>query len=528
MSQVRPASPPKVRPPNLSKRRLGAPTFVAQAVKLDRAGDLEGALGAYEAALSRAPDDPDILARLADLAGRMAMAEVAYSLWTRVMARDPGRIQAMEGKARALRNLGRFEEAINVLRQAISASPEDPRLWNSLGVTVTQDSQAQVALTFFNEALRLDSRYAVAAYNRGNAWFDLGGLEAAGADFDLARKFSRNQAEITQIEFAKATLLLARGELMAGWDAYETRLSHHWPASVRFEAPGRRWTPSEPLAERHLLVFGEQGLGDEIMFANLLPEVREALGPKGQLSLAVEPRLIELFRRSFPRASVTAYETSVSGSRRLRTVASLPRERAVDVWAPMGSLPRAFRRSVEAFPKSGGHLRADRKRVAFWRDWLGPGPPAVGVTWRSGKVAGERRRHYPPLDLWSPLVAVEGVRFVNLQYGECADDLARLSAQSGRPILQAPGLDLRENIDDLAALCVALDLIVSVSNATGALAGACGLPVVLLSPPASWPRLGVEIHPWFPSARVLTAQAFGDWDSAMIQAAESVRALAKT
>jgi len=525
MLKARPASPPKVRTSNLSAGRHGAPTSIARAIKLERAGDLAGALAAYEMALDHVALDPDILARLAEIAGRMAMGDVAEALWARVLAIAPGQVQAMEGRARALRELGRFKEAFSVLGAAIDANPSDARLWNSLGVTATQDSQARLALTFFNEALRLDGGYAAAAYNRGNAWFDLGELHQAGADFSLARRLSKDPAELAKIAFAEATQLLACGELAAGWDAYQARLSRHWPANVRIEAPGRRWTPAKSLAGKHLLVLGEQGLGDEIMFSGLLPEVIESLGPQGQLSLAVEPRLVELFRRSFPSANVAAHQTSVFGSVRRRTVGDLQDRRPVDFWAPLGSLPRAFRRTISAFSKTRGYLRADPARVAFWRNWLGPGPRAVGVTWRSAKVAGDRRRHYPPFDLWSELVSVEGVRIVNLQYGDCADELDQLGAICGRPVLRAPGLNLRENIDDLAALCAALDLIVSVSNATGALAGACGLPVVLLSPPASWPRLGAENHPWFPSARVLTAQAFGDWASAMSKAIDCVRAL---
>ncbi len=223
---------------------------------------------------------------------------------------------------------------------------------------------------------------------------------------------------------------------------------------------------------------------------------------------------------------MTAHATELKTGRPLRTAPGAGDPRAVDVWAPMASLPRGFRRNLADFPAGGGYLQPDPARVAHWRDWLGAGPPAVGITWRSGKVEGDRRRNYPPLELWAPMLRTPGVRFVNLQYGECAEELRTLAELSGAGILQAPGLDLREDIDDLAALCTALDLIVSVGNATGALAGACGRPLVLISGPSAWPRLGSEGYPWYPQAQVLAAESFEDWSPVMRQAGELVAGLA--
>lgn len=499
--------------------------ILARAASLERAGDLSGALSAYEIALKSAPGNPDILASLARIAERMALSEVAAGLWDQVIGLDPQRLEAVDGRARALRDLGRFEPAISLLREALLANPQDARLWNSLGVTLVQDSRADLAIAFFDEAVRLDGRNAVAIYNRGGARFDLGELEAAAADFDRARKLARKPSDGAMIDFAAATLALARGDLAAGWEAYEARLSRNLAAAPMFDAPGRRWAPGSQLAGKHLLVMGEQGLGDELMFANLLPDVLNALGAQGLLTLAVEPRLVDLFRRSFPGAQVTAHQTDRRGPRPRRFAERLDERRPVDVWTPLGSLPRQFRRTHDAFPSTKGYLRADRARVAHWRAWLGAGPPAVGFSWRSGKALGDRRRQYPPRELWPPVLASPGVRFVNLQYGDCADELAAFRAQGGCRILEPPDLDIREDIDDLAALCTALDLIVCVGNATGALAGACGLPLALVVPPAAWPRLGAEGLPWYPSARALAAPALGDWKPALAEAAALVAGL---
>lgn len=512
------ASPPKL--PRLANPR-------AQGARLERAGDLAGALAAYEAALAAAPDDPDLLSDIAHLAERLEMHPTSAKLWERVIALRPGRLEAVDGRARALRELGFYDEAIALLRQTLLATPEEPRLWNTLGVTLMQSGQTELSLTFFDEAIRLDERFAVALYNRGGARFDLGHLEAASEDFARARKLARRASDVAMIEFATSLLTLARGDVGPGWDAYEVRFSRDHPRPVVFDAPGRRWSPTVAIAGKRLLVVAEQGLGDEIMFANVLPEVIADLGETGRLTLAVEPRLVDLFARSFPAAQVIAHATEDDRGRKRRSTPALSDPTSVEVWAPMGSLLRKYRREVGDFPTRAGYLTPDPARVAYWRAWLGEGPPAVGISWRSGKVLGDRRRQYPPLDLWADLLETPGVRFVNVQYGDCADELKALSEASGTPVLQAPGLDVRDHIDDLAALCGALDLVVSVGNATGALAAACGRPTGLIVPPANWPGLGTETYPWYPSASALAAPSFGDWAPAMAAAKALVGDLAR-
>jgi tetratricopeptide (TPR) repeat protein len=507
-------------------RRIPGPDPLARAIALERDRDLTGALDAYETALRWAPNDPDILARLAALAGRLEMHDAAARLWEQVSLLDPERLEALEGRARAWRELGLYEAAIALLRQALVGHPQEAQLWNGLGVTLMQAGRAGEAITFLDEAARLDPRPTAAVYNRGGARFDLGDLEGAEADFAQALRRAREPGEAAAIRFAAAALSLARGDLAAGWDAYETRHSPHLPSAVMFDGSGRRWAPGAALAGKHLLLIGEQGLGDEIMFANLIPDVLRALGPDGRLSLAVEPRLVDLFARSFPAAEVSAHVTEVGRPRLRRSAPGLDPRRPADLWAPAASMTRALRRSVADFPAEAGYLRPDPAKVAHWRAWLGEGPPAVGLSWRSGKMLGDRRRQYPSALAWGPVLETPGVRFVNVQYGECAAELAAFRAGCGCEILEPPGLDIRDDIDGLAALCAALDLTLCVANATGALAGACGLPAVLLSPPAAWPRLGTETLPWYPRARLLTAPAFDAWAPTMAQAAALVADLA--
>lgn len=497
------------------------PSHRAEAAKLQADGDLSGALLEYEAALRAAPDDPVLLASMAGLAERLEMPQAAAAFWAKAEVSGADRAESVDGQARALGELGRFDEAVSLLQARLPAFAEDARLWNRLGVILTQAGSAAEALTFFDESIRLDNSAATAFYNRGSAQFDLGRLDEAKADFDRARAAGRKASDIAMIDFAAATLKLARGDLAMGWEAYEARHSPDLAAPIRYAAPGRRWAPKDDLADKHLLVLAEQGLGDEIMFANLIPDVLNALAPDGRLELAAAPRLVDLFRRSFPGVTVTGHTTEASGKGKLRSASSA--DRSTQLWTPLASLTRRWRTSLADFPADAAYLRPDPARVAHWKAWLGPGPRTIGLTWRSGKVLGDRRRNYPPIAAWGPVLRTLGVRFVNLQYGDCADELAALNRLGGIEILQPPGLNLRDDIDDLAALCAALDRVVGVGNATLQLAGACGCRSLLVSPPASWPMLGTEYDPWHPATQVVACAAPGDWDAAMREAAARLR-----
>ncbi len=491
------------------------------ACRFEAGGEMTPALEAYEAALALKPGDPELLCGLARLAGRMDMANQALALWSQVLEVDPSRLEALDGRGRTLADLHRYDEAVEALRSAILAHPHEARFWNTLGLVLNQQGDSLAALTFFDEAVRLEPAFAAALYNRGDVRFDLGELAYAEADFDLAARHAASPEQTAIIAFARGLLALHRGELRTGWDAYEARLSPDHPSAPVLQGLGAAWTPETPLDGAHLLVLGEQGLGDEIMFAGLLGDVTAALGPAGRLTLAVEPRLVELLHRSFPAAAMISHVTERRAGRPHRTAAAPEDDRPVDLWAPLASLTRRFRSRPEDFAGARANLRPASSRVAHWRSWL-EGRRAVGFSWRSGLLTGRRRRHYPDLAAWAPVLGVEGIAFVNLQYGATPEELTELEGLCRAPVLTPPGLDLRHDLDDLAALCAALDLVISVPNATAALAAACGVRTWFLSGPAAWTRLGTQAYPWYARSRSFAAPRFGDWPPAVSAVAEAL------
>lgn len=492
------------------------------AIAREKTGDFRGSINCFESALALLPDHADVANDLGRLAFRMGLRELSAKLFAHYHAAFPNCTQGANNLACALRDMNDYTGAIGILRPAILANPENAMLWNTLGTVLSEQGEAAGSLPFFTEALRVDPGFAKARYNLSNAKMDLGDLDGALADCEAAMAAATTPSDLAMMRLARGFILLCQGRVSEGWAEYEARLDPHFSDLTTFLVDRPRWTPQSDLGGKTLLVFGEQGLGDEVALANLIPDVLKALGPQGRLILALEPRLIPLFQRSFPAAQIVPHITAKVDGHVMRGAPEVDQE-TVDLWAPLASLLGRFRPTVASYPSRSGYLVPDPARVDHWRALLSALPgPKVGLLWKSLKLEGARLKQYSPFDQWRSVLETPGVTFVNLQYGDCAAELAQARAELGLEIWQPPGIDLKQDLDDVAALCCAMDVIVGPANATSSLAGACGAPLWMISTPGAWPRLGTDAYPWYPQARVFGVNGFNQWGELMPRIAKAL------
>lgn len=493
-------------------------------IALEKAGDFASSISAYESALRLLPDHADVANDLGRLAYRMGMRAHAEKLFRHFLAKHPDHPEAINNLVCAVRAQQRHDEAIDILKPVLMRNQNSAMLWNTMASVVVEQGDYATARVFLDEALRLQPEFHKARYNLANCLLMLSQTEAALEACDRALATVRAEDERQMMLMARATILAGLGRLGEAWDAYEARLHPQFSEVTHFVMKGPRWQPGVDLKGRTLLVFGEQGLGDEILFANTLGQVLEDLGPDGRLILAVEPRLVELFRRGFPQAQVCAHVTGAVGLHACRTVPDHVDLAAVDYWTPMGSLLRAYRRSVDDFPESPANIVADPAKVEAWRRRLAALPGRkIGILWKSNINKDSRNRYFAGFGAWSAVLRQPGVTFVNLQYGDCAEELALAKAEFGVDIWQPPGVDLKQDLDEVAALCCAVDLVIGFSNATFNIAAACGAPSWLITVPGAWPRLGLtDRYAWYPQARAFGLDAFGDWEPVMGRVADAL------
>ncbi|MEI9905753.1 MAG: hypothetical protein WDN06_18860 [Asticcacaulis sp.] len=187
-----------------------------------------------------------------------------------------------------------------------------------------------------------------------------------------------------------------------------------------------------------------------------------------------------------------------------------------DAWAIMGDFLARYRRNAADFERTTAFFKPDPERIAYWKAILNGlnGKPKVGVLWKSLIKHSRRDRYYSPFEQWKHVLSLDDVQFINLQYGDCSEELAEAEAM-GLNIWTPPGIDLKNDLDDLSALCVALDCVMGPANATLQIAGGAGALIWMVSPERSWNSLGTDHFPWYPNTRVFFSPSLNDWSQPM-------------
>jgi ADP-heptose:LPS heptosyltransferase len=263
----------------------------------------------------------------------------------------------------------------------------------------------------------------------------------------------------------------------------------------------------EDLGGKAVLVWGEQGLGDQILFASLIPDL---LRRAARVVVACDPRLATMFSHAFPDVSIVCQEGYAG-----HVIAEI----SVDTVIAAGSLGQLFRPDRESFAAQAPFLAPDPSRVeelrARYKAWSG-GLPVIGVSWRSSRQDIGAAKSVPLKD-WAGML--QGVRaaYVSLQYGDVADELT-MAEKLGLPLFEDMEIDTTHDLAGQADQIAAMDLVVSVSNTTVHVAGGLGKSVWTLAPlgagrmwywfaPATPPAASL----WYPSMRVFHQSDPGNW-----------------
>ena len=482
-----------------------------RATALQALGDAAGAIDAFEQALGVAPGNAETLCALGRLARDLRAPEQAAGFFREAAMTSPGSVPAITGLAHALRDLERQEDAIELLQSAIQIDQSQAALWTTLGAVMADLEDHANAEVFLKEALALDPKDGAAAGNLAEVLFADGRPAEAREAYRTALKLRPGDAAL---RFNHALFALASGDVQAGWRDYEARLDPGYPGHVRRDLKLKRWN-GKAMPEGRLLVVAEQGVGDELHFLHCIDDARAACG---ELWWECDPRLTGLLSRSFPDVRFTPWQGSEKPGihRGYDWLADAPK---FDAYIEAGSLQTLFRRDLNDFPSAPPLLRAEAEPRCG--DTL-----RVGLSWTSTRRSRLRDRGYVPLEHWGPLFAVPGVTWVNLQYGDIDDEIAAAEARFGISVERAPGLDMKDDFEGVAALTAGLDLVIGPTNTSRQLAASLGVPSLVLSRLPYEFALGQEVNPFFANMTDFVRLPDRDWSRALDAAAERLAALA--
>jgi len=478
--------------------------------------DSTAAIPLYRRAIHLRPAFPEARYNLGNALARTGRHEEAVAAFEQVLSSTsnsadlprPTLARVYNNLGDSLKALDRQIDALAAFQKARQLDPSFAEAHNNLGAVIQRQGDLDAAEAAYRQALALDPRLDRARTNLGNIFVERGRLDEALACYAQALELAPGSPEI---RFNRALLLLKRGDFAKGWPEYEHRFAQN-TEQRNFREPA--WDGS-PLAGRTLLVWAEQGVGDQILFASCLPDLSSE---NGRVIVECEARLVPLFVRSFPWARIVSRPVRQSLADRI--------DPPVDIQLPLGSLPRLFRTDRNSFPIHREYLQPASDRVIAWRQRFAQGSRAIaiGFSWRGGKEPAIQRKRSTDVSHWRDLQEIADATFVDLQYGECEPEREAFRT-SGLAIRRFDEVDPLRDFDEFAALVAACDLVVSVDNSTVHLAGALGLPVWTLLPFASdwrWTEDGPD-SPWYPSMHLYRQPAPGDWTTVFARVAHDLR-----
>lgn len=448
------------------------------------------------------PNDPRPYVNLAIiLFGRRQFAEAA-GLLDRAVALAPQMVIAHSNRGATLAAMGRHDEAIQALTVALKLDPGHVATWNNLGECLNQLDRFEEAIQVLNQALVLRPDHLEAHNNLAMSLQGLGKIDEA---IEMFRRTLVLRPDFEPAHKNYGLTLMMDRRFAEGWSEYDWR----WSNPAMRPAPRfPRWS-GESLGDKALLVWAEQGVGDEILYAGMMADLADRGVP---VWWEADPRLIKLLGRCHPGV-------------RLIPRSSPPHpdvtSRQIGAQIPAASLGALLRTDVTSFHTGRkSYVAADPAKIAELRALLAvPGQRLIGVSWGSPEAAHARGKSTALPD-WDVILETPGCRFVDLQYGDTSAERSWAAPE----MMHVDGLDLRNDLEGVAALIQACDLVITVSNSVAHLAGALGVPVWILVPAGSarfwyWGH-DVDQVPWYPSATLIRQQHRAGWGSTLAAVAQ--------
>lgn len=474
-----------------------------QGVAFQNAGDLQSAERSYLAVLKQRPRDPDALHLLGVLYGRRGDLKAGYAQIQKALAVRDDFSDAHVNSAAMAAQLGDLGTAERHLRRALQFQPALALAHFNLGAVLREQGRTAEAIDAFRNAIQFDPRDVQKHLELVRTMRIAGDLAGQRAAAEAALKIAPGHSVL---ELMLSEALFGLSDFKGGWRSYQCRFKSAENAVVPRNYPIPLWR-GEPLAGRSILIWTEQGIGDEALYANMFTDV---IATAQRCVIQCSPRMASLFRRSFPKAEI--YDRDLSSDE----------IRGIDFQSPAASLGEWLRADIASFPRNAGYLTANAELRETLRNKYGRENLLVGFAWRSSARAHNIEVQNAAdksinLQDWGPIFQVPGVTFVNLQYGECAAELDMAAKGFNARIIRDEAVDPVANVDAYAAQIAAMDVVISSSNTAAHLAGALGVPTFCMLPISlgrgrRWYWFAEQGRcPWYPATQLFPQRRDRHW-----------------
>jgi len=445
---------------------------VQQGIAFHKQGRLEEAERHYIEALNEFFDNQEALYLLGTVYFQQGRSGIAAQLFLRSLQLNPKHFESLNNLGNCYKNVNKEAEARSHFERALhvkgKSNQEYADIWNNLSTLYINAGNPKEGVRYAKKALELKPDHADANWNY-------------------------------------ALMMLEQGQYAEGFDKYE------WGFKTKnrlFRSYGNDVPVWDGSKGKIVVVWGEQGIGDEILFASMIPDL---IRDSKQVIFECHPRLVNLFKHSFPGLAIY-------GTRKDTYINWVHNHSNMEAKIAIGDLGRYYRRQVADFPKHEGYLKPNPERAIHYKKKLAKlgNKLKVGISWTGGYVKTRKDFRSIPLELWEPILR-QDADFISLQYTpEAYNSIADIEDRLDVKIHHWPSAVQNTDYAEAAALVSELDLIITVNTSIHHLAGALGKECWTLTPKGkAWrywsPDTDNSTIPWYPACRQYQQENSGDW-----------------
>ncbi|MBF0194525.1 MAG: tetratricopeptide repeat protein [Magnetococcales bacterium] len=474
-------------------------------------GDFVNAIASLNKAILLNPSYADAYFNLGIIYKEQNDWEKAINCFKKTVSINNKHIQGYNNLASTYKEVDELEKAVYYNEQALTINPDNVESYINLGDILHEQEKLEQAISYYQKAIAIQPNNVEAHCNLGATQQAQGNLGAADTSF---KKVIAIDPLHTKAHCNLSLVQLLNGDFDNGFKNYIWRWEHAQFDCQRYQKAKNILWQGEPLTNKKILLWEEQGVGENILFSSMVPDL---VKQGAKVYIECDKRLIPIYSRSFKKINCQTKEK----------FSKAYEQQNFDFSAPLGNLGLYLRNNKSSFPKSLYHLVAcEKQKKQFRKRYQGQTKDLlVGISWRSNKSSGFLTKKSIDLKQLHPLLKIPGVQFVNLQYGDTAKERAELTKESGVEIFHDDSFDQLVNLDAFASQVASMDIIVTISNTTAHMAGALGVPTYLLlgvTPLWYWMMEGAY-SPWYPSIKILRQKKVGCWDKVIEKVSEEMK-----
>ena len=475
-------------------------------VALKEQGKLDEAIQAFKKSILLNPNDSVAYNNLANSFKDQGKHDEALENYNKCIKLDPTYAEAHYNKGIVLKELGMFDRAIQSYNEALTLKPDFVNAYNNIGNIFKIQGKLKEALESFKKTIELKPDHAEAYNNIGitlQLQDKLGdALEAYNTAISIKPDYARAHQNLSYA-------LINSGRLQEGLNKYEWRWKTDEFLSQQRHFKKPIWDGNKNLKDKRILVWSEQGIGDTI---NWISHLSFISSQAEQCILECQEKLVPLLKRSFQNIKVVPENREFDSKRD-----------DIDFHLPLGSLYKNLPNKIIQNTKIDAYLKPDPVRVKFWQQRLnsiGEGP-FVGISWKSATMSPERIPNYFKINDLSPILSIPNVNFINLQNTDYKNDLNKIKNELGVTVHNFDDLDHFDDLDNVAALISALDMVVSNKTTASLISAAVGTKTMLANwRQSSWNN--ILNNPMGPSVNIFERNTWEKWDNIFSSIAEDI------